>query len=135
MTKFGLEMLKRHEGCRLSPYRDTKGKLTIGYGHNLDDKPLSKDAVNFILECDIADVESELWGLPFYKDLSAEVKDVLVDLGVNLGIAGLLAFKKTLFFIGNRQWHNAADELMDSDAARELHVRYGELANILRSQK
>jgi len=28
--------LVRHEGLRLKPYRCTAGKLTIGYGRNLD---------------------------------------------------------------------------------------------------
>jgi len=30
------EQLVRHEGLRLKPYRCTAGKLTIGYGRNLD---------------------------------------------------------------------------------------------------
>jgi len=31
-----LEQLVRHEGLRLKAYRCTTGKLTIGYGRNLD---------------------------------------------------------------------------------------------------
>ena len=30
------KQLVRHEGLRLKPYRCTAGKLTIGYGRNLD---------------------------------------------------------------------------------------------------
>lgn len=29
----GLELIKRHEGCRLTAYRCPAGVLTIGYGH------------------------------------------------------------------------------------------------------
>ena len=29
--------IKRHEGFRSKPYKDTVGKTTIGYGRNLDD--------------------------------------------------------------------------------------------------
>ena len=32
------DQLKRDEGLRLTPYQDSVGKLTIGYGRNLDDK-------------------------------------------------------------------------------------------------
>ena len=34
--------LARHEGLQLKPYLDTVGKLTIGYGRNLDDVGISK---------------------------------------------------------------------------------------------
>ena len=30
------EQLVRHEGLRLKPYHCTAGRLTIGYGRNLD---------------------------------------------------------------------------------------------------
>lgn len=34
--------LKRDEGFEEEAYRDTVGKLTIGYGWNIDDRPISK---------------------------------------------------------------------------------------------
>ena len=37
-----IEDLKRDEGFRSHPYRDTVGKLTIGYGRNLDDVGISE---------------------------------------------------------------------------------------------
>jgi GH24 family phage-related lysozyme (muramidase) len=30
------DLIRRHEGLSLAAYKDTKGKLTIGYGFNLD---------------------------------------------------------------------------------------------------
>lgn len=33
MTKAGLEIIKRNEGCRLTAYRDVVNVLTIGWGH------------------------------------------------------------------------------------------------------
>lgn len=38
-----LSQLKRHEGLRLWVYRCPTGHRTIGYGHNLDATPLSKE--------------------------------------------------------------------------------------------
>lgn len=29
----GIDLLKQFEGCKLSPYMDSGGKVTIGYGH------------------------------------------------------------------------------------------------------
>ena len=36
-----IERVKKHEGFETKPYKDTVGKLTIGYGRNLEDNPLS----------------------------------------------------------------------------------------------
>ena len=29
------ERIKQHEGCELTPYKDTKGNMTVGYGHKI----------------------------------------------------------------------------------------------------
>ncbi|MCP4280350.1 MAG: lysozyme, partial [Alteromonas sp.] len=31
------QLIAQHEGLRLKPYKCTAGKITIGYGRNLDD--------------------------------------------------------------------------------------------------
>src|SRR5690349_23604373 len=54
------EQLERDEAKRNRPYRDSVGKLTIGVGHNLDDKPISDRAVRVILEDDVADARRDL---------------------------------------------------------------------------
>ena len=38
-----IEHIKKHEGFKSKPYKDTKGKWTVGYGRNLDDNPLTPD--------------------------------------------------------------------------------------------
>ena len=43
ISNYGLNLIKRFEGCRLSAYRDTVGVITIGYGWTkpIDGKPLT----------------------------------------------------------------------------------------------
>jgi len=36
-----VERIKSHEGYKPSPYKDTVGKWTVGYGRNLEDNPLT----------------------------------------------------------------------------------------------
>ena len=48
------EMLIRHEGLHLKPYRDSVGKLTIGVGRNLDDVGITREEALILLEHDIA---------------------------------------------------------------------------------
>ena len=46
-------LIARHEGLRLTPYHCTGGKLTIGYGRNLDDVGISRSEAEILREHDI----------------------------------------------------------------------------------
>ena len=46
--------LRRDEGVRLKPYRDTVGKITIGVGRNLTDVGITPDEADVLLDHDIA---------------------------------------------------------------------------------
>jgi GH24 family phage-related lysozyme (muramidase) len=46
-------MIKQHEGLRLSPYRCTADKLTIGYGRNLESNGISAATANQMLDEDL----------------------------------------------------------------------------------
>ncbi len=54
------EQLVRHEGLGLKPYRCPAGKLTIGYGRNLDDTGISKAEAYELLSNDIRCCEEQL---------------------------------------------------------------------------
>ena len=127
------ETLIRHEGLRLSPYRCTEGKLTIGVGHNLDDNPISKRAAMMILEDDIAhclvDLRNNISG---FTAMPETVQEVLVNLCFNMGINRLLGFKNTLGHLREGSYPAAADELLDSRYARQVGRRANELADTLR---
>lgn len=127
------ETLIRHEGLRLSPYRCTEGKLTIGVGHNLDDNPISKRAAMMILEDDIAhclvDLRNNISG---FTAMPETVQEVLVNLCFNMGINRLLGFKNTLGHLREGNYPAAADELLDSRYARQVGRRANELADTLR---
>jgi lysozyme len=78
------------EGFRGSAYRDTVGKLTIGYGHNLDDKPISTAAGQFILGEDVDDAMALIYGVckrfgVNFDQLPGKVQLALVDMCFNLG--------------------------------------------------
>jgi lysozyme len=112
-----IELLVRHEGLRLKPYKDTVGKLTIGVGRNLDDIGISKDEATTLLIHDIARVEQELNEcLPWWTQLDPVRQAVLIDLGFNLGVKTgnppkLLTFKTTLGLIEQGDYAAAAARL------------------------
>lgn len=85
------------EDKRLFPYSDTKGKLTIGIGHNLTDKGLSEEIVDLIFIKDVQECIEGLDGnLPWWRNLSEVRQRVLLNMCFNLGITKLLKFKNTL---------------------------------------
>lgn len=129
-----IEMLKRHEGLRLKPYRCTAGKLTIGYGRNLEDRGISKVEAELMLINDISDFAAKLKTvLPWMEQLDARRALVLVNMGFNLGIEGLLKFTNTLQLIKNGNYDAAAKAMLDSKWAKQVGSRARELAHIIKT--
>jgi len=123
MTKL-IEQIKYHEGLRLKPYVCTAGKLTIGYGRNLEDRGITKYEAELLLSHDLAEVESQLKDkLEFWTALDHVRQAVLINMAFNIGINGLMKFKKTLTMIGDGDYSDAAIEMMDSRWAKQVPKR------------
>lgn len=54
------EQLVKHESLRLKPYRCPAGKLTIGYGRNLDDNGITKAEAYELLSNHIRSCERQV---------------------------------------------------------------------------
>ena len=125
------EYVKRHEGEVLNPYKDSRGILTIGVGHNLE-MGISKAASDFIFKEDMDKAEALLKErCPVFDKLDANRQIVLIDLCFNLGISGLLGFKKMLAALNEGNWNKAAAELMNSKYAKQVPNRAKENRDVL----
>lgn len=131
-TDLTVGRLANEEGFRAKSYRDIKGKLTIGYGFNID-AGISQYAAHALLEAQTQEVAIELGRFPWFIGLDDTRASVLIDLAFNDGLVGLLAYVHMLAAVGNRNWQLAHDELLNSKAAKELPSRYSALAQILLS--
>lgn len=138
-----LEQLKRHEGLRLSPYICPAGYRTIGYGHNLESDPLPwqmEDDAKISVSCanDILrkDVQKFGKGLdeakPWWRRLDGPRQAVLLNMAFNLGLAGVLGFKKMWQALEAGDFDGAADEMMDSRWYGQTGKRSGELVRQMR---
>jgi lysozyme len=128
-----LKELTRDEGIRLKPYRCTAGKLTIGIGRNLDDKGISQAEAEFLARNDIAAVIAELdRRIPWWKGLDDVRQRVLVNMGFNLGVDGLMAFKTTLAAVQAGRYLDAAQGMMASKWAKQVGHRAERLALMMR---
>lgn len=128
-----LAIIKRREGLRLVPYKDTKGIGTIGYGHNLLD-PISPRAAAVILEDDTIPIAHQVAGVvgdALWATLAAPRQWALVDMGF-MGPAKLALFKKMLAAVAASDWKTAAQEVIDSHWAQDVgHARADEVATML----
>ena len=128
-----IKTLKRHEGLRLKVYRCPTGKLTVGYGRNLEDRGITQDEADYLLVNDIRCVEDALVKeLPYWDKLPATVQDVLINMGFHMGVPGLLKFRKTLGYIEEGNWIEASREMLNSRWAKQTPGRARELAEIIR---
>ena len=122
------------EGLRLKPYRCTAGKLTIGVGRNLDDRGITEPEAMGLLDNDIRRVWGELMTtIPWAIRAPEVVQDVLVNMGFNLGLGGLLGFKRTLAHLEAGAYQQAADAMLDSRWAEQVGERAQRLARQIRA--
>lgn len=130
------EMLIRHEGLRLKPYRDTKGKLTIGVGRNLDDVGITREEALLLLNNDLARVRREVErAFPWFSSLNPVRKNVVLNMVFNLGLPRFRGFTKTIAAIEAKDWENAAREMLESRWAQQVGRRAHELAAMMKRGK
>ena len=133
MAESPTEMLARHEGFRGRPYDCTAGKLSIGYGFNLDDWPLTEAECLPILESRMRRVRTDLANrISYFFALPEAAQDVLVNMGYQLGVSGLLGFKRFLSALQAGKFEDAYHEMMQSRWAQQTPNRARELADIIR---
>lgn len=127
-------LLLRHEGLKLSPYRDSVGKLTIGVGRNLDDVGISRSEAMFLLGNDVGRASAGMDNaLPWWRDLDPVRQRVLIDMAFNLGLTRLLGFTQTLQAIRAGEFATAADKMLQSKWASQVGGRAAELSRMLRT--
>lgn len=119
-----MDQLKRDEGLRLLPYKDTMGKVTIGYGHNLTDDGITQQVADYILSEDIREAAMDVAkAFPWVKNLDPIRRAVLINMAFNMGIEDLKQFDVTLGLIKKGEYALASDAMLQSKWAREVGDR------------
>ena len=134
-----LKQIKRHEGLRLEAYVCPAGALTIGYGHNLDAQPIkglgakseiTAEEADGILVRDCRNFAKQLdKRLLWWRDLCLPRQAVLLNMAFNLGVPGLMGFRRMLDAVRRGHWYTAHDEMLGSKWAGQVGRRAVELAN------
>lgn len=137
-----IEMLEKEEGYRERAYYCSEGYPTIGIGWKIGSKgqPLDdfkvmricKRAAREQLNNEVDVIERSLFReIPCYKLLNRNRQMALISMAYQIGVAGLLKFKKMIAALEAKDWAKAADEAMDSRWYKQTPVRAARHANAI----
>lgn len=132
-----IEQLRREEGTARFAYECSLGFWTIGVGRNIDKRSgagLSPDEIDYLLANDVARVTAEIKAnLPWAAQLDEPRFAVLAGMAFQLGLKGMLEFKKTLDAVRKQRYTDAAFFMLDSKWARQTPARAARMALQMRS--
>jgi len=114
------EELTRDEGFRSKPYRCTANKLTIGIGRNIEDVGITEEEAKYLLDNDVRRIIAELDILiPWWDDLTDARQRALINMAFQLGVNGLMGFKKMLAALEVGNYREACLEGLNSKWAKK----------------
>lgn len=121
------EDIEREEGWRAHAYRDHLGFLTIGFGFLVDERRgggLPKHIADRWLDHLLAEIGRSLDArIPWWRGQPEDVQRALVGMAYQLGISGLLNFKRMMAALERGDRLEAAAESLDSTWARQTPAR------------
>jgi len=123
-----LEQLKRHEGHRSQLYTCSAGKLTIGYGHNIEELGVSGAVSELMLAEDVAVAYDAAMTVPYWDGLNPARQDVLANMVFNMGFPRFSGFKKMHAALEIDDYDTASKEMLDSKWAVQVGDRARELS-------
>ncbi len=131
-----INQLKRHEGVKLKPYKCSAGKLTIGVGKNIEDNGITLEEAEYLLQNDIAEARSQLLNsFPWMSTLNDARISAMINFTFNVGIGTVKKFKNALEHLKNREFDEAATEMLDSRWSEQVGARSKEITDQIRTGK
>lgn len=128
--------LIRDEGVVLYAYEDHLGYQTIGCGRLIDRRRgggITMDEAMHLLGNDIERVEAELdRRISWWRGLSASRQRALANMAFQLGVNGLLGFRKMLAALRAGDYEKAASEALDSAWAAQTPQRAERVVKLLK---
>lgn len=130
-----IKELRADEGEKLRSYRDHLGYWTIGVGHLIDPvrganpapfgadlregKSITAEQSALLLGLDIDAKAAELdRRAPWWRDLTENRQRVLLNMAFQLGVSGLLAFRKAVAAMQVGDYDEAGRQMRDSAWAK-----------------
>ena len=128
-----IDRLKISEGFRDRVYKDTLGIDTIGFGFAIKDLVLSEEISEIILKEKVEALISRIKNkFDWFDEMPPEIQSVIVECCYQLGVYGWSCFKKTIAHLKEKEFKQAADEMLLSKWAKQTPNRAKMLSDIVR---
>lgn len=136
------EQLKSDEGSVTNSgkhvvYDDHLGYATIGYGRLVDRRRgggITDEEADYLLNNDIISRVNEMRSrFPSFNKYNEPRQAALINMSFQLGVNGVLSFKKMVSAMSSGLFNKAADEALDSLWARQTPRRAQRIAKQIRT--
>lgn len=133
-----MQMTKNFEGLRLKPYKCPAGKLTIGYGRNLEDVGIAEEEAEMLFFNDYERARGNLRALLVSygikeDDVNRDVFYALTDMMFNMGYSRMSQFKKLFSELKKGSYEGVAREMKDSKWYTQVGNRSKKLVEIVKN--
>jgi len=128
------DRIQQHEGFRKDTYLDTLGNETVGVGHKVikgEEVPTTIDGLLELYDKDFDKALNNAKSIIDEDSISPDAFGVLVEMNFQMGKQGTLGFKRMLDAMKDRNYKLAAEELLDSEFAKQTPNRAMALAEVL----
>lgn len=136
------EDLKLDEGWVPHAYDDANGRavtaigwVTLGYGFMVDERRqggIPRAVADFWLRWEVKRLISRLEAeIRWFKDAPLSVRAGLVNMAYQMGVGGLLSFRRTLAHGAKGEWSQMAQEALRSRWAEQTPNRAARVAGML----
>ena len=119
-----IEDIKQEEGFSGTVYKCTEGFDTVGYGTKL---PLTKEESELILNHRLNQTKAQLTSYLYDLDIKQEAWDILFSMAYQLGVNGVLKFKKMIEALRSKDYKEASKQGLDSLWAKQTPNRANRL--------
>ena len=119
-----LEDIKAEEGFSAVVYKCTEGFDTIGYGTKM---PITKEEAELLLEHRLKAMKAQLTSYLYDLDIKDEAWDILFNMAYQLGVNGVLKFKKMIEALRDKDYKEASKQGLDSLWAKQTPQRANRL--------
>ena len=122
--------IKKNEGFSLKPYKDQLGYYTIGFGHLIkknEDRyfktKYKKKYLEQIFQLDFNKALNDYKKFLYKKNHKKNDKELLIEMVFQLGLSGVLKFRKMLFYLNKRQKYMVCLQMLDSLWCKQTPLR------------
>lgn len=135
-----LELLEYEEGYREKPYYCSEKYPTVGIGTKIGPKgadlslyqfTVNKHAAYSLLNQEVDKIKLKLSNLEWYCDLDNDRKIIIESMCYQIGVSGVLKFKKMIAALSGGYGGIASNEALDSRWAKQTPARAERHAKVL----